>query len=288
MRRRRVLLMLAGVALLAGVVLCWPRGRTDPIYEGKRLSRWIEEQLQSGNSPDKEAAARKAVRSVGTNSLPYLMSEFTRPQSKWRSMLKRRANSAPGIGLRLLDDRDRAFIGTIGLYHLGPDAAPALPTLAEFLGDLERGNFAAMAMCGAGDLALPYLLKAITVTNTAVVENAFRGLQGLANETETTGPALVPFLQHTNCRVRINTAAVLSTRGLLDDRTVPTLARGLSDPDPAVRFDSVHFLMGMRERAKPAVPELLRLMKDSDPYIAKAASNVVAQIDPSALPRSGP
>src|SRR6266540_572373 len=287
MRRRRILLMLAAV-LGVGIVLCWPRGRTDPIYEGKRLSRWIEEALQSGNAPDEQAAARKAVRSVGTNSLPYLMSEFTRPQSKWRSLLKRRANSMPGIGLRLLDDRDRVCIATTGLYLLGPDAAPALPTLAEYLGDPGRGYFAAMAMCGAGDVALPYLLKAITETNTAVVQEAFRGLQCLANETESTGPALVPFLQHTNCRVRINAAAILSTRGLLDDRTVPTLVRGLSDADAAVQFDSVQFLFAMRERAKPVVPELLRLMKDSDSIIAKAASNVVAQILPSALPCSGP
>ena len=273
-------------ALAVGLVLCWPRGPREPVYQGKRLSRWIEEALNTGNAPDKLAAARKAVRSAGTNSIPYFMSEFTRPQRKWRSLLIRWGNSL--IGSRLPDDWGRAYIGSAGLYHLGPDAAPALPSLAEYLGDPERGQLAAGTMCGAGDAALFYLLKAITDTNAAVVENAFKGLHCLAIETESTIPALVPLLEHTNCWTRIYAAAILSTRGLLDDRTVPILVRALSDADPGLRFEAVRFLLTMQERARPAVPELVRLMNDPALPIARAASNAVASIDPSALPRSGP
>ena len=40
MKRRRVLCLVAGVALLAAAFLVWPRGPKEPVYQGKALTQW--------------------------------------------------------------------------------------------------------------------------------------------------------------------------------------------------------------------------------------------------------
>jgi len=51
MKRRRILYLLAGVALLAAAFLIRPRGPKEPVYQGKALAQWIS-----------EATPRKSVR----------------------------------------------------------------------------------------------------------------------------------------------------------------------------------------------------------------------------------
>ena len=295
MKRRRILLLLALVAVAAGVVLFWPRGPKEPVYQGKRLTEWILAQWPTRRFPtqherERADAARQAIKAVGTNGIPYLVSEFVRPESKWRTSFNRWASKHPAIRFRFANFDTRVLTAASGLGVLGRDAAPALPTLAEYLGDSRLGLTAAMAMGKAEDLAIPYFLKAIASTDTLAAENAGKVIGNLMQlrDAETAIPSLIQMLQHTNDSTRRVAAWTLGALPSQSSPIVPALTAVLSDPVPIVQAHACHALARKGKPAVPAVPALLRLMTNSDPQLAFAASNAVAQLDPAALPPRGP
>jgi len=296
MKRRRILLVLTLAAVAAaGLVLLWPRGPKEPVYQGKTLSQWIREAnappVLDWNQPSSlqsNAAARTAVRAIGTNAVPYLVSEFVRPESKWRTSFNRWASKHPTIPFRFADFDSRVLTAANGLGILGRDAAPALPKLAEFLGDGRLGFTAAMAMGKAGDLAIPYLLKAIASTNTPAAENAGNSIATHIRDAETAIPGLIQLLQHTNDATRRVAAWTLGALPSQSPPIVPALTAALTDPVPRVQAHAAHALARKGKSAMSAVPALLRLMTNSDPELAFAASNAVALVDPAALPARRP
>src|SRR5262245_29805351 len=82
MKRRRILLLLVLAAATAAGFLCWPRGPREPappepVYQGRTLSEWLED-AYPGPFGAKYRTAEQAVQAIGTNALPWLMSEFKR------------------------------------------------------------------------------------------------------------------------------------------------------------------------------------------------------------------
>ena len=292
MKRRRIFLLLAlAVMVTAGLVLYWTSGPKEPAYKGKRLSKWIR-QAQGETEPDGETPTRaaretacNAVQSIGTNTLPYLLSEFTRPISQWRVSFNRWAEEKTSFRFR--DEAERIWQAAEGLHILGPDSASALPLLAGYLADPQRGFAAARAMSGAGELAVPYLKSAIAGTNLFAAERALGALGDIAKETESAVPYLVQLVQHTNALIRQRAASHLAVVESHTDLTVPVLTTALSDPEWAVRHYAANALGGIGPKAKAAVPELLKVMKGPAPSAAQAASNAILRIDPAALPARG-
>ena len=104
MKRRRILLMLALATVAMAFVVFWRRGPKEPVYQGKRLSEWIAEASQPlTHDPDgrwniqQKRDAEKAIHSFGTNALPYLLYEFTRPISKWQMPAPRKRRPRCGV-----------------------------------------------------------------------------------------------------------------------------------------------------------------------------------------------
>lgn len=294
MKRRRILLVLALAAAAAGLVLFWPRGPKEPVYQGKRLSRWIEETRSENGlylpqaSQRKREIARESIRTIGTNALPYLLSELTGPISQWRVSFNNWAEGKAVVPFRFPDEESRLWKAAAGLKILGPDSAAALPVLAGCLADPQRGFAAAHAMSGAGALAVPYLLPAIAGTNLLTTQKALDCLAVVARENESAVPLVVQLLQHTNASFRQWAASRLADVESRTDLTVPALTAALSDPEWQVRRYAANALGSIGPKARAAVPELLRLMSKPPPTAAQAASNALFRIDPAALPACGP
>jgi len=291
MRRRRILLVLAlaAVASAAGLVLFSPRGPKEPVVEGKRVTVWVTEAMMQPVSFLRENASR-ALKAKATNAVPYFLHQFTRPRSKWRATLNRWASTLPVVDFQIEGDDERIFIAAWGLHLLGPDAAPALPTLASYLDDPDRSHLAALAMAGVGERAVPWLHNASASTNPDVAQCALNGLVWMARESESESAihALVDLLHHTDSATRMIAAVNLQRVVTRPDLTVPPLAAALSDPEQEVRLLAAHSLGEMGFIAQPALPALLRLMTSTNSSLASAASNAVFQIDPAALPARGP
>jgi hypothetical protein len=238
MKRRRIFLLLALALVAAGVAAFWPRGPKEPVYQGKRLSELIAEASQPlTHDPDgrwniqQRRDAEKAVRAIGTNALPYLVSELTRPISQWRVSFNNWAEGKAMVPFRFRDEEARIWRATEGLQILGPDAAAALPVLAGCLADPQRGDAAAHATSDAGASAVPYLLPAIAGTNLFTAARALECLHLVAKENKSAVPLEVQFVLLTNAPLRQWAVSRLNGIESRTDLTVPALTAALSNPE---------------------------------------------------------
>jgi len=65
------ILFLAGIGVVAWLGL----KSTQSVYQGKHLDRWLDEYNRVG-SMDKTEPVSKAIRAMGTNSLPFLLAHI--------------------------------------------------------------------------------------------------------------------------------------------------------------------------------------------------------------------
>jgi HEAT repeat protein len=70
------------------------------------------------------------------------------------------------------------------------------------------------------------------------------------------------------------------------DVVVPALTRALSDPHWGVRGNAAFSLGTFRSAAKPAVPELLKLLHDTNDYPRKRAMEMLLKLDPEAAAKA--
>jgi hypothetical protein len=80
MRRRGGYLIL-GVLVLAGVLVALSKREREPEYGGKRLSEWV---LALPPSPTGGTDAELALRSIGTNAVPFLLKWIDYEPAAWR------------------------------------------------------------------------------------------------------------------------------------------------------------------------------------------------------------
>jgi len=293
MRRRRILLMLAA-ALGIGIVLCWPRGPRDPVYDGKRLSQWMAETNRSSQPGMLTREAIQAVIALGTNALPYLVSEFERGGPKWLEDFQQTKFVSQTLKLRFEPKwlrRNKAIFrrnkAISAFYWLGPDAAPALPTFARYFDDPERGIMAVKLVDLTNEAGLPYLLKALSSTNRDVILYAIDRLGERGKVAEPALPLFIQLMDHSDKFVRLYSTLVLKEFPTAASLSVPALRRALSESEPSVQIQAMFVLGELGTVAKPAVPDLVKLLNDSNFLVVSNARNAMRKIDPSALPRSG-
>jgi len=72
--KRKTMIVLAAVLVTAVVAaFVWPRER-EPEYQGKKLSEWLELGWLSHRGSVEQEEASDAIRHIGSNSVPYLVS----------------------------------------------------------------------------------------------------------------------------------------------------------------------------------------------------------------------
>ena len=75
------------------------------------------------------------------------------------------------------------------------------------------------------------------------------------------------------------------------DLVVPALTRALSDSDPGVRGNAATSLGDFGSAAKSAVPEMLKLLRDTNSYVSGTvgdrSAEMLLKIDPEAAARAG-
>jgi hypothetical protein len=209
MRKHRTLLIAtAFVAVaIASALLLAPN--QEPRYNGRPLSKWV--QVYSQGTPE-FSEAEQAIRTIGTNALPFLLKWIRQEPPSWagtadRALPQALSETAParflidGLGYETANGAMLAF----GV--LGTNAAPAIPELVALMkGTTNRATAvrAIAALSGLGPRALPHILSALSNTNQA-------------------GRATIPHF------------IVMMAVDLGTNACLPALRAALQDPDPAVR-----------------------------------------------------
>jgi len=228
MRKRRILLILFPVAavVIVGLVMVLTR-ELEPEYGGKKLSEWLFLLSRDGR-PTSQAAV--AIREIGTNAYPYLLSWMAYETPRWKMnlhgavypILKRISNPATQSPLLNYKAELRADVAGRALEILGRPL--------EAIPDLERLLNAPRARMGA-----------------------------------------------------VRAAQILTKLGAPG---LSALSSALTNRNDAIRGTLAQVIGYMGTNAQPAVPGLLKLLKDADPFVRQAATNAVRKIDPEAMEKT--
>ena len=244
--------------------MAWYCPRSDePSYQGKTLTLWLLEYLavsDPGTLTKENGAvitrAEKAVRNMGTNSLPYLIRLIQTKDSLFRRIAIVIAQHQSIVKADIRTEEDKRVMADFGFYALGPMAKSAVPALVELLKDkdFDVHSTAANSLGNIGpdaEAAVPFLLPYLNSTNQIGLEVAALNLGRIHAEPQLVVPALVEKLIVTNSPLQLRVA------------TIDALA-------------------SFGERAKIALPYLIPFLSDSDEYVRSSATNAVMAIDSSA------
>jgi len=292
MKRWRLLSLAAVVALLAILFFAQPSGPKEPVYQGKKLSRWMREAYEDAHngtakySREERDAARAALRAMGTNAVPYLLSEFARAPSPRRMQLNRWLYRQKFERFRFETGELRRDLATLSLRWLGPDASPALPVLVPQLARERIGQEAAYALSQCMASTVPEVVRYYS-TNASQLNLVLSRLVLNVGAYEEEFAHIVALMNHTNASVRRATAASLRFAKNHPGMAVKALSRAQSDPDSQVRDNAAEALKYLGDAGKPSNEHLQRMLKDRDPNIATFASNVLLRMDPG-LPSNPP
>src|SRR5262245_60308877 len=132
MRRRKVIFcgLLAVAVMAVAWSTIWPR---EPAYQGRSLGEWMELSY-----PGADGAGAEAIRKIGTKGIPYLLAWSKYETPKWKRKVWNMSSRLPVVVSQRLTSWlarvDRRKGNAVWAFSvLGPDAAPAIPKLIQWL-----------------------------------------------------------------------------------------------------------------------------------------------------------
>lgn len=158
--------MIAGTFL----VLAISYSSREPVYQGRPLSAWLRGFESDSRFARWESA--EAIRGIGSNSLPvlmtYLRSPVGRHEPKWRQTLQFFLNKQRLFKVNHHDAPDLREQAFAALYTLGPAAMDAVPEMERLLHENPPDHRALLVLARIGPAGEPALAAALTNSERVV------------------------------------------------------------------------------------------------------------------------
>jgi len=194
------------------------RPEREPEYGGKKLSEWVDGYRNSDGTPDE---IDQAIRQIGTNAIPYLLTWICYEPASWRFKIEARLHALRFVNGDSVMQIRRASGAIDAFIALGPEGKRAVPALVKLMNGPSNPH------------ATSRIVTVLSVHGSEVLP-AFRAI--LTN-------------QQSAVALRL------------------TVIRTLENEN-------------MRNNAKPAIPELVKLLADPNLEIRRTATNALDLIDP--------
>jgi len=252
----------------------------EPAYRGKSLSYWLE---ALGQHEDLEAAAeaRLALRQMGTNALPHLLSTLRAKDSQLKKLLRRLEAKQSMVNFRLNPSDAIRNQAAEGIVAMGPLAAPLVPALTNLLDEPDLGPVALYALSGIGPEALAPLIASLNHSNSAVRRTAVFSLGSFTGaDRKVVCAALAQATNNADAMVR---RMVFRTLGRMTNEweiALPAIIGGLQDLDSQVSRGCMLSVGNFGSNALTAIPLLMTALDDRRTYYLGARS--LRQIEPRA------
>ena len=255
---------LCGLGILVVALLAL---RSEPEFEGKRLSAWLEDlQWVTSNRNEETKRARHdqaaaAIRQMGPGVIPILLSRLRSENSKWEHLRQRWDKTFSRERPSIAEENARIFAA---IEAVGKDARGSIQEMMHLL---ETGQFPAMAIVLGetfGEEALPYLVRGITNSAPRVRSASITGVRMLGERAQGANDLIIAALRDVDNEVRLQAAVAL--RRLRGDAraVVPALTIVLNDTDPSVQEQAAISLGKYGREAASAVPSLQTLATRPD------------------------
>jgi hypothetical protein len=197
-RRAWVFLLIPAAAVL--LAIGWIAVASgEPAYNGKSLTYWLDALSNSRYNTPEEQEATQAIRTMGTNALPFLLKMESRKDSALKRWLLRTC-SRQKMMIPLHEAQHYHAKSTWGFAALGKSAKPAVPDLITLLKDPDR-QVRAMAAHNLSSIgpdaedAIPSLILLLDERNNGIaIVNALSALGQIHKQPQVVLPRLVEFL----------------------------------------------------------------------------------------------
>ncbi|MBL9173004.1 MAG: HEAT repeat domain-containing protein [Verrucomicrobiales bacterium] len=254
-RLPQLLLMLFVVATLTALTVAI-RTRNRLTHEGRTLEQWTAEaeranrlRFSSTTAVEDLERARKAIRAIGTNGVPELLSLLNAPRDLGISdrVANFLATNLPSFGIAIRNPSQRWIQGIRGFEALGEAAAPWIPELvAATTNNIGYGSPALVAVGVPALPAMTNLLSSSAFPLTGNLIGAFANAiySGRIPESAATLalPSLLAVADSKDSHARSYALTALGAIHQQPADCIPTLLKAVSDPSPQIQENAIRAL----------------------------------------------
>jgi hypothetical protein len=265
--------------------------RREPRHQNVPLSAWLQilaiRWTPVGFQPGAQAAeiraryaeAEIAVRAIGTNATPWLVSMLRVEDTVWRIRFSRLVSRQNFFQIAPRPARQIHADALEGFRILGPVASSAVPELAMLLDNPNTSHDAlqALAWIGGPEAVKPFT-KALRSPDAPTRLTAAMTLQIFGVKGEAAVPALLESLADEDDRVRNAALTTLGRIGRRPDLVIPALTTHLNHPNAVDRIAALESLSVFGPAARSAIPAILA--SSSTGETAYYANQALRRIDP--------
>jgi hypothetical protein len=269
---------------------------SDPVFDGKPLSAWLRSYFDyDGMWPRDPPESRTkqvdlAIRQIGTNSIPLLVSMLSAKDSRLKAALLSIMRKQHWVKIHITSAEERLATANLGFRALGAAAKPAIPALAELINDPTTSGAAIGSLSDIGADAIPVLARALTNRNASVRADAISGLRDIKGSAREIIPLLIDRLKDKDPLVRGRAAEAFRVLEVFDEQpqaVVSGLIELLDDTNDWPRRTAAESLGQFREKARAAIPKLLAALKDRNQQVRKSAAVSLWLIDAEVAAKAG-
>jgi HEAT repeat protein len=285
MNRRRVLVLGAILGAVAVTIVFGVRGPREPAYQGKALSRLLEDVASSKSDLDAGESAATGIRQLGTNCIPVLLTLLQQREHPLTTKTKWLIERYGPDWVRFSDPGEQRVRGMYGFVVLGPLARSATPALSNLVQQPDIAWQVAWALGALGEGGVEALVLTLTNSHKRVRLASICALGHWRTNTVAAN-ALTRLLEDKDYEIRAATAEAV---GHLDEAApvvVPALVKGMADTNADFRSRCAWSLGWIGPQAREAVPALLAAPTNNDGHFAASVRYALFHICSNSVGRT--
>jgi hypothetical protein len=266
---KRVQIALAVMLVILAGVIGWQGLRLrEPVYQGRRLSDWLNVYrmygfpgIETWQVRVEQQKADEAVRRTGTNGLPILLRMLRANDSALKVKCMELAKRQHLIRIKYIPAEELNYRACAAFGVLDAKAQKVVPGLIE-IANQNRSRASRW-----------YAIEALVMVGPPAQE-AISLLSGWATNADGS--------------VRSYAINALGRIRAEPERGLPVLINALNDPDPLIRTAALMALQGLGANAKPAVPVIVEFLSNAQSGVEWTyASNALKAIDSESAAKAG-
>jgi HEAT repeats len=258
--------LVVALALAAIGIVLYASRNNEPSYQGRGLSRWLSDIENTLDEHEAEPAIN-AVRQIGTNAVPTLLSMMRAEDSKLKEAFITLLARLHIFRIRIADANGKHLRALFGFQALGSQASSAIPELKVMVNNPKIVHFATAALVNISPNGVEAATSGLQSTN-ALVRRETAGVLGI--------PGIVRFT--TNA-----TPARMAVLRAQAEFAVPPLIRALNDSDELTRARAAISLGLLGQKPEIAVPALIKNLQVTNSWrVPASAAKALGRFGPRA------
>jgi hypothetical protein len=297
MPRRWKMLVAASVGILILVGVFFAQSDNEPVYNGKKLSKWMVTTGPNRNylAVTNNSDVTNAFAHLGTKAIPWLLDCVRAEASPTRIRLGYAVRNWTWLPDKWRGPSDsiifQHLFGQNGFRILGTNGVSAIPELARILNRQDHqssATVAGLALTYMGPAGLPPLISALSSTNPIIricIISDLGSMRSLGTNTELVIEPLIRCLSDTNDWYYFASIKTLQALKCPPERFLPILTNHLSVTKPQ---GDILFTLDTLQRIGPdahaAVPAIQAVIQLNPQQYTSAGTAALEAIAPELFP----